>query len=153
MCEMLRLATMFLCVLTAKRRTSGQRCGVIEKIIERATSVFVGTYLESGGQGFVQIDGTAFTAPIHVGDPGAKGATPNDKVVIEMLRFPTASRHGEAVLTEVLGKRGDPGVDTMTVVHSLGVPHEFPESVLADARHQAEAFDENGSGRTSGSDR
>ena len=129
--------------LTAKRRTSGQRCGIIEKIIERATSVFVGTYLESGGQGFVQIDGTAFQAPIHVGDPGAKGATPDDKVVIEMLRFPTASRHGEAVLTEVLGKRGDPGVDTMTVVHSLGVPNEFPEAVLDDARRQAEAFDEN----------
>jgi ribonuclease R len=135
--------------ISAKRRANGQRCGIIEKVMERATSVFVGTYIESGGQGFVQIDGTAFTAPIHVGDPGAKGAQPNDKVVIEMLRFPTASRHGEAVLTEVLGKRGDPGIDTMTVVHSLGLPHEFSDAVLEDARRQADAFkDTNLSERT-----
>ncbi len=128
--------------VSAKRRANGQRCGIVEKIVDRATSIFVGTYIESGDQSFVQIDGTAFTAPIHVGDPGAKGAKPNDKVVIEMLRFPTASRPGEAVLTEVLGKRGDPGIDTMTVVHSLGLPHEFPEDALAEARRQAELFKE-----------
>ncbi|MFN9718425.1 MAG: ribonuclease R, partial [Planctomycetota bacterium] len=129
--------------LSARRRSGGQRTGVIEKIVERATSVFVGSYLESGGQGFVQIDGTQFQQPIHVGDPGAKGAMPGDKVVIEMLRFPTASRHGEAVLTEVLGQRGDPGVDTRSVIFSLGLPTEFPPNVLEDARSQADAFHED----------
>lgn len=128
--------------LSARRRSGGQRCGIIEKVIDRATSVFVGTYIESGDQGFVQIDGTAFAAPIHVGDPGAKGATPGDKVVIEMLRFPTAARSGEAVLTQVLGKHGDPGVDTLTVIHSLGLPHEFPEAAMEDSRRQADAFQE-----------
>lgn len=126
--------------LSAKRRSNGQRCGTIEKIVERATSIFVGTYFESAGQGFVRIDGTAFNSPVHVGDPGAKGAQPDDKVVIEMLRFPTESRSGQAVLTEVLGKRGDPGVDTLTVIHSMGLPHEFGPDVLAEARRQADTF-------------
>ncbi len=135
--------------VTEKRRSGGQRCGIIEKVVDRATSVFVGTYFESSGQGFVRVDGTVFGAAIHVGDPGAKGAKPDDKVVIEMLRFPTANRVGEAVLTEVLGNRGDPGVDTMTVVHSMGLPYEFPDSVLDDARRQADAFDDaNLQGRT-----
>ena len=135
--------------LTEKRRSTGQRCGVIEKVVDRATSVFVGTYFESGGQGFVRVDGTVFGAAIHVGDPGAKGAKPDDKVVIEMLRFPSPNRVGEAVLTEVLGQRGDPGIDTMTVVHSMGLPYEFPEAVHDDARRQADAFDEtNLKGRT-----
>lgn len=129
--------------LTSKRRSGGQRCGVIEKVIERAGNVFVGTYLESQGQGFVRVDGTTFQSDIHVGDPGAKGAQPNDKVVIEMLRFPSATRMGEAVLTEVLGQRGAPGVDTMTVIHGLGLPHEFPEAVLEESRYQASVFDEN----------
>ena len=128
--------------LTAKTRAAGQRCGVIEKVLERATSVFVGTYFESGDQGFVRVDGTVFGAAIHVGDPGAKGARTDDKVVIEMLRFPTADRMGEAVLTEVLGQRGDPGVDTLSVVHSMGLPHEFSEAVHDDARRQADAFDD-----------
>jgi len=128
--------------LTSRRRSGGQRCGRIEKVLERASNVFVGVYFESQGQGFVRVDGNAFDAAIHVGDPGAKGAKADDKVVIEMLRFPSANRVGEAVLTEVLGHRGDPGIDTMTVVYGLGLPHEFTEDVLEDARHQAEVFDE-----------
>lgn len=128
--------------LISRRRSGGQRCGQVEKILERASNVFVGTYFEKQGQGFVRVDGTTFQAAIHVGDPGAKGARPDDKVVIEMLRFPSANRVGEAVLTEVLGHRGDPGVDTMTVVHSMGLPHEFSEAVLEEARLQAESFDE-----------
>ena len=128
--------------LLSARRSSGQRTGSVEKILERASNVFVGVYREYDGQGYVHVDGTVFDQPIHVGDPGAKGAIPDDKVVIEMLRFPTANRKGEAVLTEVLGKRGDPGVDTLTVVYSMGLPSEFSEAVLEDARIQAENFDE-----------
>ncbi len=128
--------------LSQTRRSGGQRSGVIEKVVERASNVFVGTYSERGGQGYVQVDGTAFDEPIHVGDPGAKGAIDDDKVVIEMLRFPTLSRRGEAVVTKVLGQRGDPGIDTMTVIHSLGLPFEFSEEVLENARVQAENFDE-----------
>ena len=126
--------------LTEARRSGGQRCGQVEKVMERASSIFVGTYFEQDEQGFVTVDGTVFSEPIHVGDPGAKGAQSNDKVVIEMLRFPTASRTGEAVLTKVLGQRGDPGIDTMTVIHILGLPHEFSDTVLDDARQQADQF-------------
>ena len=127
--------------LTSKRRSGGKRCGVIDKVLERASNTFVGTYFERGAHGFVRVDGKVFAEPVHVGDPGAKGAVTDDKVVIEMLRFPSASHMGEAVLTEVLGQRGDPGVDTLTVIHSLGLPNEFEESVLEDARLQAELFD------------
>lgn len=128
--------------LTSRRRSGGQRCGHVDKVLERASNVFVGTYREADGQGFVRVDGTAFQNDIHVGDPGAKGARPDDKVVIEMLRFPSATQIGEAVLTEVLGHRGDPGVDTMTVVYALGLPHEFSPEVHEDARLQAEHFDD-----------
>ena len=128
--------------LVSRRRSGGQRCGCIEKVLERASNVFVGTYFESQGQGFVRVDGRAFDTAIHVGDPGARGTKTDDKVVIEMLRFPSAKRVGEAVLTEVLGHRGDPGVDTMTVVHSLGLPHEFSKAELDEARHQADHFDD-----------
>ena len=132
--------------ILSKTRSGGQRCGRVEKVLERSSNVFVGTYLEADGQGFVRVDGSAFQADIHVGDPGAKGAMADDKVVIEMLRFPSADRMGQAVLTEVLGKRGDPGVDTKTVVFSLGLPHEFSEEVLEDARLQADHFDETNFG-------
>ncbi|MFM7056571.1 MAG: ribonuclease R [Planctomycetota bacterium] len=128
--------------LLSRRRGGGQRCGVIDRVLERASTTFVGTYFETGGQGYVRVDGTNFSAPIHVGDPGAKGAQPDDKVVLDMLRFPTDRRRGEGVVTQVLGRRGDPGIDTLTVIHSLGLPVEFSPEALAEARTQAALFDE-----------
>jgi ribonuclease R len=127
--------------LIARRRSGGQRCGIVVDVVERATNVFVGTYFEDAGAGWVQIDGSNFNDPIWVGDPGAKGAQEGDKVVIEMLRFPSHGQSGEAVLTQVLGARGQPGVDTLTIIHEFGLPDTFPEEVLEDARLEAENFD------------
>ena len=62
--------------------------GRVVRVLERATRHFVGTYFEREGEGLVRVDGTVFSHSVYVGDPGAKGARPNDKVVIEMLRFP-----------------------------------------------------------------
>ncbi|MGH7202704.1 MAG: ribonuclease R, partial [Planctomycetaceae bacterium] len=125
-----------------RRRGGGRRCGRIEEVVLRATSTFVGTYVEEQGQALVRVDGQTFAEPIVVGDPGAKGARPGDKVVIEMVRFPMHYAAGEAVLTEVLGPRGRPGVDTLTVIHEFDLPVEFPEDALEEARAQAERFRE-----------
>jgi ribonuclease R len=118
--------------------------GEVVQVVERATREFVGTYFEREGQGYVRVDGTVFSHSIWVGDPGAKGARPEDKVVFEMLRFPTADeRRGEGVITEVLGPHGQPGVDTLSIIRGFGLPEKFPEDALAEARHAADTFDEN----------
>jgi ribonuclease R len=120
----------------------GRLRGRIVEILQRATRNFVGTYFEGDGQGFVQVDGTTLNDPVYVGDPGAKGARPGDKVVFEMVRFPSHARGGEGVLTKVLGPRGEPGVDTQSIIHEFGLPDEFPAEVQEAARVQAELFDE-----------
>ena len=68
--------------LVTSDRRDGKPRGRVMEILQRETHVFVGTYFEQGGGGFVRVDGTTFTEPIAVGDPGAKGAKPQDKVVI-----------------------------------------------------------------------
>ncbi len=128
--------------LLKRRRGGGQRCGRVEEVIERATNLFVGTYLEKTGSGYVQVDGTIFNEAIYVGDPGAKGAKVGDKVVIEMLRFPSHFQIGEGVLTEVLGPRGAPGVDTLSIIHEYGLPVKFPPEVMEEARDQVDQFNE-----------
>ena len=60
-----------------------------------------------------------------------------------MVRFPTGYQAGEAVITDVLGPRGMPGVDTQSIIYEFGLPGDFPEAALEDARKQAEAFDES----------
>ncbi|MGI9519588.1 MAG: ribonuclease R [Pirellulaceae bacterium] len=140
--------------LTARRegkrlKTSGR---VIE-IVERRTHQFVGTYHERGQYGLVSIDGNQFDTDVLVGDAGAKACRIGDKVVVEMVRFPGMGRGGdytpgEAVIVKVLGDRGTPGVDTLTIIAEFGLPGDFSEQVLDDARDQAEEFDESIDGRT-----
>ncbi len=125
-----------------QRGPRGQPQAMVLEVLERATHQFVGTYFEEAGQGFVQVDGRVFAAPIAVGDPGAKNARPGDKVVIDMVRFPSHWGTGEAVITEVLGPRGAAGVDTLTVIREFDLPDAFPEAVLQEARAVAQRFRE-----------
>jgi len=130
--------------ITKRPRSPGMnREGRIIQVIARASGVFVGTYFEDAGWGFVHIDGTTFREPVHVGDPGAKGAKPGDKVVIEMVRYPTPYIEGEGVITEVLGPRGNPGVDTISIIRAYNLPDTFDEETLLEARQVAKAFSED----------
>ncbi|MCA9121314.1 MAG: ribonuclease R [Planctomycetaceae bacterium] len=117
--------------------------GEIVEILERDKNQFVGVYFERSGMGFVQVDGKVFARPTFVGDAGAKNARSGDKVVIEMVHFPSHTRDGEAVIVEVLGARGTPGVDTMSIIREFNLPDEFSEDVLESARAQAERFEES----------
>jgi ribonuclease R len=121
---------------------NGNPSGIIAEVLERATRQFVGTYFERDGQGLVRVDGTVFAHSIYVGDPGAKGARANDKVVVEMLRFPSPDDRGEGVITEILGPRGEPGVDTLSIIRAFGLPDGFPQDAIEEARAAAAQFDE-----------
>lgn len=116
--------------------------GEVIEVLTRSTRTFVGTYFERDGEAFVRVDGTVFAHSIAVGDPGAKGAKPQDKVVVEMLRFPSADERGEGVIAEVLGAQGQPGVDTLSIIKAFGLPEEFPPAALEEARVAAAAFSE-----------
>jgi ribonuclease R len=134
--------------ITKRSRREGMNVeGRIVRILARASGVFVGTYFEEAGYGFVRVDGTTFHGPIDVGDPGAKGAQPGDKVALEIVRYPTPYLEGEGVITEILGRRGQPGVDTLAVIRAFNLPDTFDEAALDEAREQAKRFDEAEIGR------
>ena len=130
-------------VRVSRRSGPGNRkSGRIVEVIQRYTHRFVGTYSESNGLGIVTVDGGLFETAILVGDAGAKNGRVGDKVVIEIANFPSEHQPGEGVIVDVLGERGQPGVDTQSIIHQYGLPQEFPESVLQNARDQADNFEE-----------
>src|SRR5262245_58998421 len=131
--------------IAVRKRSSRTDDGLAEvrEVVTRATRRFVGTYFERDGDALVRVDGQIFTHSVTVADAGVKGATANDTVVVEMIRFPTAMDRGEGVIVEVLGRAGDPKVDTTAVVRGLGIPDKFPEEALAEARAQAANFRED----------
>ena len=129
--------------LTNKRRSGGQRCGRVVEVLERARVTFVGRYTEVGGQAVVELQGRNVMGAISVGDPGAKGVKPGDMVVVDVVQFPSDRDRGQGVISKVLGDRGKAGVDTQTVIVNYGLPTEFPEAAMDEAREQAATFDPN----------
>lgn len=129
--------------LTGRRRFGNQQIAVVVKVLQRATTTFVGAYEENAKGGYVRIDGRQFDAPIALGDPEVGGVRPGDKIVVEMIRFPTQRRSGEAVFKSRLGAPTDLGVDTQSVIQEFALSTDFPEEVLTDARQVAETFDDN----------
>jgi ribonuclease R len=132
-------------MIAVRRRATRAADGLAEvsEVVRRATRQFVGTYFERDGAGYVRVDGEVFTHSVAIADAAVHGVKANDKVVLEMIRFPTALERGEGVIVELLGKTGDPKVDTTAVVRALGIPDRFPEEVLAEAREQAANFRED----------
>lgn len=128
--------------LTDTREAGRGPRGQVVRVLERQRQRFVGTYFEAGRWGYVEVDGGLFPSPIFVGDPGAKGVRPDDKVVIELIRYPTPYAEGEGVIVEVLGERGQSGMDTIMIMREFGLPDNFPEEVLEQARQQAQQFRE-----------
>jgi ribonuclease R len=126
---------------SAARRPNPE--GEIVEIIERDTHQFVGTYFERDGAAYAAIDGMPFSQPVLLGDPGAKNAKNDDKVVVEMVRFPTHVHPGEGVVSEVLGQRGAPGIDTLSIIREFDLPEHFAEDAVEDSRGEAEKFDES----------
>lgn len=131
-----------------KRRGTGtELSGSVEQIIKRRTNRFVGSYQVNHGVGYVTVEGNQFQQPILVGDAGAKNVQVDDKVVIELVRFPDANDVGEGVVVEVLGKFGQPNIDTLMVMRQFDLPEEFPEPVLQNARDIAAKFEEKVAGK------
>lgn len=126
-----------------RRGPTTELSGRVVEILRRRTNRFVGTYWVQQGAGCVTVDGGQFPQSVLVGDATAKGVQPQDKVVIEMVRFPSQHDYGQAVIVEVLGQFGQPQMDTLMIMRQFDLPEAFPENVVEESRGQASEFTAN----------
>lgn len=114
--------------------------GEIIRIIERGQSRFVGELIRRGEQWLMVPDGHALHAPVIVGDVQSTRARAGDQVVVELSEFPSATRAARGVIVQVLGRRADPGVDTLSIIHQYHLRHEMPPEVAQDARRAVREY-------------
>jgi len=114
--------------------------GKIVEILERAQNKFVGTLLKHAEGWVVQPDGTAFTEPISVDDVAAKAARQKDKVVVEILSYPTEKYLARGVIIEVLGRAGQYDSEINSIIHQYHLPSEFDDTCIDQAREAAAEF-------------
>ncbi len=124
-----------------KRGGKMQYEGRIVDVISRGQSQFVGELCQEFGRWFVRPDGNTIHGPVFVDDPGAKSARQGDQVVFEVIRYPEAGIEARGAITRVLGKRGDPDVDVLSMIVQHQLPEAFSAEVIADARAAALSFD------------
>jgi len=117
--------------------------GAVEEIVVRARREFSGTYQLEDGKSLVWLDGANLEHPIEVGDIRGLPLNNQDKVIVELVRFPDSFHVGEGVILKVLGSSKNPAVDTMAVMHQFGLPESYPDAALEVARHQADLFNED----------
>lgn len=115
--------------------------GRVVEILQRSDRRYVGNLVRRGAKWMVQVDGKVLHDPVLVRDPHAKNAQAGDKVVVELIEYPKSDALAEGVITEVLGEKGSPGVETLAVMRAYGLSDGFDEKVLADARQASRRFD------------
>jgi len=123
------------------RRGEKRYTGMVVEVLERAKNRFVGTLLKYQDGWIVQPDGTGFIEPISVDDVTAKNARENDKVVVEILSYPTSRFLARGVIIKVLGRAGQYESEINSIIEQYHLPVEFDEPCLEQARWAAESFD------------
>ncbi len=119
-----------------RRNVSGR----IVEILKRATNKLVGSLTKQNNRWLVIPDGHIFKSPIEIADATSKNAAENDKVVVEILRYPQGDELAQGVITEILGSKGEPEVELQSVIRQFDLPNAFPETVLEQARRAATTY-------------
>jgi ribonuclease R len=109
--------------------------GRIIRILERANTTIVGRYeVDESGLGYVVPFDRRVLAGVQVARGDARSASPSDMVVVELTRWPTATRPPAGHVVEVLGALDDPGVDTRIIIRKHALPDEHGEEAVTEAR-------------------
>lgn len=112
----------------------GKKCeGEIIRILERANKQVIGSYEDSGRYGFVVPDEKRIYQDIFIPKGCSGGAKTGDIVIAEITVWPEKRRNPEGRIIEILGKKGEKGIDILTIIKKHGLPEEFPSKVEAYA--------------------
>ena len=109
--------------------------GRIIRILERANSRLVGRYeQEESGFGYVVPFDRRVLADVQVPKGEARHAQSGEMVVVELTRWPTATRPPLGHIVEVLGGLDEPGVDTRIIIRKHQLPDAHGDEAIAEAR-------------------
>src|SRR4051812_34891623 len=104
--------------------------GRVIRILERAHDTIVGTLQQSRNFFYVVADDPRMVHNVYV-QPGK--ARTGDKVVVRLENWESRHVNPEGEIIEVLGRRGDPGIDMLSIIRKFHLPTEFPQAVIDEA--------------------
>ena len=116
---------------TGRHSTEGR----IINVLERANKTVVGTYemTKDGGDVLPLDEKINMLVEIPVGEE--MGAVTGARMVVEVTKWPGRWTNAEGRVTEILGYKGDKGLDIDIIVAEHKIPHVFSQKVMNEAQH------------------
>ncbi len=120
-----------------KKKITGKREGTIIRILERAHTRIVGTYelteLRPGSHGFVTSSDPKITQDLMVNRENAGSARNGDIVSAEIISYPLRGRPLEGRIVRVIGRAGDPGINSEIIIEQYELPVQFSPAASREA--------------------
>jgi ribonuclease R len=117
--------------------------GRILRILERGATATVGRFdVDDSGMGFVVPFDRRLIMDVQIPSGEQKDAKPGEMVMVEITRWPTATRGPLGRVTEVLGDIDEPGVDTEIIIRKFGIADEHGDAAVEEARRLGDAVRE-----------
>ena len=117
-------------VKITKQGNTEKKCeGEIIRVLERANSKVIGTFENSRNFGFVVPEEKRIYQDIFIPKNCKKEAETGDIVIAEITQWPDKRRNPEGKIVDVLGKKGEKGIDILTIIKKNNLPEEFPKKV------------------------
>jgi ribonuclease R len=130
-------------VARVERRTEKGAEGRIIKILERSQSSIVGRFeVDEAGLGFVSPFDRRLLTDVQVPTGQWSSAEPGEMVVVEITRWPSATRGPVGRVIEVLGSIDEPGVDTQIIIRKFNIPDAHSDDSIAEATRLGRAVKE-----------
>src|SRR5438874_4919141 len=115
-------------------KDGGRAEGRVIRILERANTSIVGRYdRDENAMGYVAPFDRRVLTDIFVPPGQEGGASPGEMVIVELTRWPTATRSAIGRVSEVLGDINKPGVDTEIIIRKWGIPDAHSDEAVAEA--------------------
>lgn len=119
--------------ITSKGLYGKKEEGEVIRILERANDTIVGTFESSNNFGFVIPDDSRIAYDVFISKSNFNGAKTNQKVVVEITRWPEKRRNPEGKIVEILGYVGEKGTDILSIIKQFKLSEDFPAKVLNQA--------------------
>lgn len=117
-----------------KYAEEGRRAeGKIIDVLKRNVKMIVGTYKKSKNFGFVMPDDRKFLEDVYIPKNLRNKAKSNDRVVVQLTKYPDGKKKAEGRVIEILGKTDDTNVDLLSVLRTYDYKMKFPKEVQKEA--------------------
>ncbi len=108
--------------------------GKIVRVLSHSRDTIVGTFQKSKNFGFVVPDDKKMNTDIYISKKNSKKAKNNQKVVVQITKYPQGNKSAEGKIVEIIGHINQAGVDMLSLIKEYNLAYEFPQKVIEEAK-------------------